>query len=187
MNKVLLALFLALTIIPAGAIADTPNAAPPAPTAAQREQFMKTMESFHQQAEQLHMQTRSQILNSLTPAHRTAVANIIGNLAISPNPDVTTASRQLDAILSQGEQQRILAADTSLHTQMKSLHERMRAQFQAMMPPGAPRHDMNGGPNHQHNQQQRPRPDAGTVLLMMLNPKPMGMGMGHHWGGGPRR
>src|SRR5579862_8230894 len=120
MRKVFLALFLALTFVPVAALADDPQ--PPAPpTQAQREQMFKTMESFHAKSEQLHQQMRAQILGSLSLAHKQAVANIIGQLAIATNPDPRAAAKQLDAILSQGEQQRILAVHNAFRTQAKAL------------------------------------------------------------------
>jgi hypothetical protein len=190
MNKVFLALFLALTISPVGALADTTNndAMPAPPTQAQRQAMMQTMEQFHQQAERIHQQTRTEILNTLSTAHRAAIANIIGQLAISPNPDPRLAARQIDAMLSQGEQQRILSASTNERNQMKSLFEKLHQQMEAQNP-NMPQHPNGMGPGggwqHNGNAANRTKraPDAGRDLLMMLSPHPMGMG--HHGGGFP--
>lgn len=189
MKKVLLALSLALTMIPVAALADDSNTpgAPPALTAAQRQAMFKTFQTFHQQEEQLHQQMRTQVLASMTPAHRSAVAGVIGQLAVAPNPNPKLAAQQLDALLSQGEQQRILAAHSAFRTQSKTLHDQMRAQLKSELPAGMP------GSGHSEHANRPGMPersehatDAGTLLLKVLSPKSMDMEMGHHmWGGGP--
>ncbi len=195
MKNVLLALSLALALGPVAVLADTnaTNAPPARPqlTQQQRQALEKTFETFRTQEEKLHEQLRTQVLNSISPAHRTTIAGIIGNLAISPNPDPQAAAKQLDTLLSQGEQQRILALHASFRTQSKSLHEQMKAQLASEMPAGPkpPGHDGWGG----QNQHQMPNLDAGTLLLHVLSHSGMGhLGMwGHPMGmmgpGGPPR
>ncbi len=89
MNKGFLALVLALSILPVAAIAQSaPSSdAPPAMTDQQRQAMFTEFKAIHTQAEALHKQYRAQVLNSLTPIHRQTVANLIGQLAISANPD----------------------------------------------------------------------------------------------------
>jgi hypothetical protein len=166
MRKVLLALSLALTFLPVAALADDNNNLPPPPTDAQQQQMFKTMETFHAKMEQLHQQMRTQILGSLTAAHREAVANIVGQLAIATTPNPQAAAKQLDAILSQSEQQRILATHESFKAQMKALHEQLRAQMESQMPGGGPSgHPMTRKYEMNHPEQAN---DAGSILLKTL-------------------
>lgn len=185
MKNVLIALSLALALGPVAALADnaTAPAGPPQLTQQQRQALHQTFETFRTQEEQLHKQFRQQIIGSLSPAHRTAIAGIIGNLAISPNPDPAMAAKQLDGLLTQGEQQRILSLHQAFKTQGRALHEQMRKQIESELP------NMPKPPNGEKWQQQREHQmqtrtlDAGTVLLHVLSHDGMGgmeMGMGHH-------
>jgi hypothetical protein len=179
MSKSIFALALALCVIPFAALAQDTNAPPP-PTADQRQ----AMQQFVQQEGQLHDQLRSQILSVLTPVHRRAIAAEIGNLAVSENPDIDATAKRIDAILSPGEQQRIVQAHATFATQSRQLREQMMAQMGGGMPGGRP--PMNG-------QMPMRAPDAGGIVLMALPPHPDGMpgmmghmmDMGGHGQGGP--
>jgi len=172
MNKRLFALAFALSVLPMAALAQDANA-PAGPTPEQRQAMRQTFERFAAQEQQLHDQMRAQILGSLSPVHRRAVGAAIGELAISPNPDPVAAAKQIDAMLSPGERQRIVAAHESYKSQSMQLHEQMRTQMQSEMPAG---HSdaMDHGP--MNGMTQRPPLDAGTILLTALAPHPM-MGM----------
>jgi hypothetical protein len=173
MHKALLALGLALSILPVAALADDtsgpPGPPPSPPTQAQRQAIEQTVHTFAQQEDRLHQQTRAQMLASITPAHRAAIANLIGQMAVSTNPQPETLARQIDTLLSQGEQQRILSADASYLQQSKALHEQMRAQVEKDFPAMAQRagnmhHDtVDRWSDHRAN-------DAGSVLLRTLAP-----------------
>lgn len=173
MNKGFLALGLALSLLPVAALADdtVPSGPPPSPpTAAQRQAIMKTFESFAQQEHQLREQLRAQVLASLTPAHKAAVANLIGQLAISPNPDPAVTAKQLDVLLSAGEQQHILALHSSFKSHVKALHDQMRAQIQSELPAAM---QQRFSQKHQETQMversEHPN-DAGSLLLAALSP-----------------
>jgi hypothetical protein len=172
MYKGILALALALSVTPISALAQDSNA--PAPTAEQRQAMQQAHEQFDQQKMQLRQQMRYQMLNAMTPVHRRAVGTLIGELAISPNPDLPTAAKRIDSMLSYGEQQRIVAAHTNYETQSHQLHEQMHQQMQSMMPAGHPemKHDENSRPHRQL--------DAGTLLLIGLSPHDMGQPWGDH-------
>lgn len=179
MNKCLIALAFALSVLPISAAAQDTGAQPP--TDAQRQAMRQQMQQFMQQEQQLHDQMRSQILSSLSSLHRRAIAADIGNLAVSENPDPDAVARQIDSLLSPGERARIMAAHQNFVTQTKQLHEQMRAAMQNMMPD----HPM---PDRQANQKWQPRNlDAGHILLGALAPHPHGMmgmmGMPHMNGG----
>ena len=138
----------------------------------------QVFERYGQQEQQLHQQFREQVLSSLTPAHRRAVAATIGELAIEANPDVQAAARRLDQILSGGERARIMQAHSAFKTQTAQLHEQMRSDMQRIMPDHpAMDHPRNGMAHH--------TPDAGAIVLMALSPHPMGMMHGMMHGGGP--
>ncbi len=174
MNKSLLALALALSVLPTAAFAQDANA-PAAPTDAQRQAVHQTFERFGQQMEQLHQQMRTQILGSMSSVHLRAIGATIGELAIAQNPDTQAAAKQIDRILSGGERSRILSLANSFHSQMRQLHEQMRTEMQNEMPAG--HQSMMDGRNH--GMMMHPPSDAGTILLMALSPHPM-MGMMMH-------
>lgn len=167
MKNSLLALALALGMMPIAVLAQDTNA-PPAMTDQQRQAMHENFERFAQQEMQLHQQMRSQILSSLSPVHLRAIAATIGNLAIEQNPDVTGAARQLDRILSPGERQRVMAAHETFRSQSQQLHDQMRSQMQSMMPAG---HGDMMKPGS--GMMSRMPQDAGTILLMALSPHPM--------------
>lgn len=165
MRKVFFALFLALSILPVAALADDPNPPGP-PTAAQRQAMFKTLQTFHDHEGQLMRQLRTQVLSALTRAHRNGVASLIGQLAISSNPDPRAAAHQLDSMLSQSEQQAILSAHSSFREQSRTLQDQLRSQMQSQMPNG-PFHDHMGGPTGEHKSSHQP--DAGMIVLHTLS------------------
>jgi hypothetical protein len=181
MNRSILALALALSVIPISALAQDTNA-PSGPTDQQRQAMHQTFERFAQQEEQLHQQMRLQILSSLSSVHRRAVAATIGELAIAENPDQQSAAKRLDSILSPGEQQRILAAHEAFKAQSRQLHEQMRTELQSEMP-AAHADMMNHGQQNGAMPQNR-QLDAGTLVLMALSPHAMMGMMGMGWHGG---
>lgn len=184
MSKSFFALALALSLIPVAALAQDTNSAQP-PTDAQRQAMHQMFEQFAQSERQLHDQLRSQILSGLTPVHRRAIAAEIGNLVISPNPDIDAAAKQIDAILSPGERQQILSAHAAYASQVRQLHEQMKSQMQSEMPdwhpPSHNDHTMSAGMQAQMR-------DPGWIVLRALPPHEHdNMGMGDHgaMGGAP--
>ncbi|MFY9740063.1 MAG: hypothetical protein WAK11_13590 [Candidatus Cybelea sp.] len=170
MSKSFFALALALSLIPAAALAQD-STAPQPPTDAQRQAMHQMFQQFAQSERQLHDQLRSQILLGLTPVHRRAIAAEIGNLVISPNPDIDAAAKQIDAILSPGERQRILAAHAAYASQARQLHEQMKSQLQSEMPNAHPSmrdHMMSAA-------MQTEMRDPGWILLRALPPHEHGM------------
>jgi hypothetical protein len=187
MKKVFLALFLALSMVPVAAYADDYGqvAAPSSMTPAQRQMMSTTLRSFGQREEQLHLQFRSQILGAISSEHRNAVAGLIGQLAISSNPDPRAAAQQIDSLLSQSEQQAILSAHNTFRQQSKALHDQLHRQLQSEMGQGMPRHQNAPGTMEQRKPSEQP--DAGEVVLHTLaHFEPMEMDH-HGWGGPPPR
>jgi hypothetical protein len=168
------ALGFAALLVPAAALAQ--NAPPAPPSAAEMQSHMAQFEQLHQKMEQMHTQARTQMLESLSAAHKAAIANIIGQLAIAPNPNPEAAARQIDGLLSPGERQSVLRIHDTLRSESRSLMESVRSQM--------PHPSMQGGPSHPFgdkgpNGQNRPPIDAGHILLMLANPGMHNM-MFHH-------
>ncbi|MGA8534120.1 MAG: hypothetical protein WB615_08435, partial [Candidatus Tumulicola sp.] len=166
MKNLCLALALALIALPATAFAQVnPTAsAPPRLTPEQRQAISKTMQTFREKELQMHQQLRSQILGALSPDHRTAVAGVIGEMVISDNPDPAAAAKRIDAVLSPGEQQKILADHSTFVSQSQVLMQQMHAQLQSQMPAGAP-----GAAHWGAGMHRTPSPmasDAGSVVMM---------------------
>lgn len=140
---------------------------PPTPNPAMRAQF----QAMHSRMRQIHTAERSQILNALTPAHRSLLASIAGQLATSATPDYKGAVARLDSTLSSSEKQNIINAAQSARTQRRSLMQSLRSQM-----PNAPENERRREFRH-----HTPRtPDAGRILLGLT------MGGGEHMHG-PRR
>jgi hypothetical protein len=171
MSKSFFALALALSLIPAAALAQDTNSQPQL-TDSQRQQMHQMVDQFKQSERQLHEQLRSQILSLLTPVHRRALAAAIGNLVLSPNPDIDAAAKQIDAILSPAERERVLQAHQAFESQARQLHEQMKSQLQSEIPNWHP-------PSHDHTmspEMQAQMRDPGWIVLRALPPHDEGMG-----------
>jgi hypothetical protein len=164
-----LALALALTLLPISAIAQNapPPEAQPAMTDQQRQAMYNTFKQIHTQEETLHKQLRAQVLASLTPLHRQAVASLIGQLAIAANPDEAVTAKQIDVLLSNGEKSQILAAHSNYLNQSKALHQQAMAQMQKYLPSGGP----ESGKQHMgmHGKSHTQVTDPATILLHVLS------------------
>lgn len=167
MKNAVVALSLALTLLPVSALAQTAPTSVRSITPAQRQAMYQQFQQFHQREEQLHQQFRAQILGTLSADQRNQAANLIGQLAIATNPDPRTAASQLDSMLSQGQKQSILNAHNTFRSQSKALHEQMLRQMRSSMPGGPP---MGEHPWMQGMQKmQEMQPDAGMILLHVLS------------------
>ena len=121
----------------------------------------------------MHQQLRSQILDALSPDHRTAVADAIGQMVISPSPDPAATAKQIDGVLSAAEQQRILSLHGTFVSQSRALMQQLHDQLA--------RQGAGTGPWSKQPSQPMSMPgenDAGNVVLMVLaHRSPMGGGM----------
>ena len=145
---------LAATAVPSFA-----QTARPTPNPAMRAQFQQ----MRTQMRQIHTAERSQILGALTPAHRSLLASIAGQIATSVTPDFKGAASRLDSALSSGEKQAILNAAQNARTKQRSLMSSVH-----------PEHARRNG-SHAHR-----TPDAGALLLRLTLSGP-------HMGHGPMR
>ncbi len=189
--------FPALALVATVSLPALAQEAPDATTATRPStQQMEAMQKLHEQMRQLHDQARLQMLGSLSPAHRAAIANIIGQLAIAPNPNRRAAEAQIDALLSNGEKQSVLNVEATERTNSRTMMQSMRSQFEASATPEERAKMQERDARRQaRGTQNRPQitPDAGRTLLRMAagggEPGgPGGMG-GHRMGefgrGGP--
>jgi len=138
-----------------------------APTAAQR----AAMQQMRAQLEQVHLQTRSQMLASLTAQHRAAIANIVGQLALAPNPDPAVAARQVDLLLSAGEKQSVINVAANARNAMHSLMEQHRAQMESTMSADQRAQMAQREAKMEAFRQSHPRTqvsDPGTIVLHTL-------------------
>jgi hypothetical protein len=166
MKKIIPAILaVALSALPIGAFAGEAFA----PTQA--------MVQMDNQVHQLSVQARTAILQAITSQHRQLLAQVVGGLAIAPDPDYAAAGRQLDAALSPQEAQSVLRVATQFHQQMRALMQAHIAQMDRNEPkePGE-----TGTQTHNEVHMDGGRPeqmDAGMCLLMLAQP---GFGMMHH-------
>lgn len=121
------------------------------------------------QIEAIRKQARAQILGALTPDQRTLLASVVGGLAVSDDPDLRAAAKQLDAALSPAESQAILDAERHLHDQTRAAMEAARQQFEASLP-AARRAQIDARMaarkgNEQNGSRHEWKPDAGRALL----------------------
>jgi hypothetical protein len=157
-------LAVALTALPLGAYAGESYAPTPA------------MVQIDNQVHQLSVQARTAVLQAITPQHRQLLAQVVGALAIAPNPDYAAASRQLNSALSQQEAQNVVRIATQFHQQMRTL---MQAHVQQMekTESNEPGNSQTRVHTEMHMGGEGPgQMDAGTCLLMLSQ---HGMGMMH--------
>jgi hypothetical protein len=69
------------------------------------------------QMQQARDTAQNSMLAALTSAHRTELANLVGQLVTTTHPDFTRAARQLNASLTPGEKGAILKASAELRAQ----------------------------------------------------------------------
>ena len=162
----------ALFVSPLAVRADQPEAQPN-PAAVQ------AMEQAHAKMEQLHSQARLAMLNTLSPAQRAALAQVVGQLAIAPTPDLASAAKQIDASLTQAQAKNILSIKASLHQQAHQVMAAVHQQMMSAMPSGAGHGQM--GMTHMHPGNEQNENDAGMILLEMATHS-SGHGEFHHAG-----
>ena len=137
-------LAVAISLVPLGATAGEPPAPMPPPpmmmfgghlnlTPSQQQQWQQIMQQTGQQMQQLHAQARAKVLGALSPAHRALLAQVVGSLAIAPNPDPQAAVRQLNAALSPAEAQAVVSAHNAALQQMHQLMDSTHQRFQSLL------------------------------------------------------
>ncbi len=135
----------ALLVAPVAAFAQVPPGSPAPQTGA-------AMDEFRTQVDDARKQMRASVIGALTPAHRTAIANIIGSLALSPTPDVQAAETSIDALLGDAEKSAIVASANAERSAMQQL----RGQDHAGQPAGVATRPANA------------TPDVGRIVLHTL-------------------
>jgi hypothetical protein len=109
----------------------------------------------------------------LTPAHRTAVANIVGQLALTVNPNPRAATQALDAVLAPGEKQSILNIAAAERANTQTLRQQQKVVFEANLTPAERAHAAQREAQRQAYRQSHPRPahvpDPGAIVLRTLS------------------
>ena len=165
----------------------TPPGPPPdgAPMTAPNPQRMAAMRQVRQQMMQLRTQTRTQMLAALTPQHRTAIANLLGEAAVSPNPDPHVVAQRIDALLTRSEAQNVVNVAASERANVRTMMESARAQFVATLSPDeqAKMKEREAAMAARPRPQREERtPDPGRELLRTI----LGFTGGGDMHGGPR-
>ncbi len=75
----------------------------------------------------MHAQVRTKMLGLLMPVQKALLAKLAGQLSTTPNPDLVTAARQLDAALLLVQKQEILSLHRSLLKPMQPMRGGMKA------------------------------------------------------------
>ncbi|PZR60325.1 MAG: hypothetical protein DLM53_11695 [Candidatus Eremiobacter antarcticus] len=120
-----------------------------------------------QQMRQLRQQAQAEALNALTPAHRTLVTQVVGQLETQQRPDMHNAARTLDAALTPSERQSVLSIASRYEGQIRQM--RQKGGVQAAGPQGQLPKDGSQGAGARNAM----RSDAGYNLLRLS--------MGHRW------
>ena len=85
------------------------------------------------QFQQSRLQARTRLLAALTPAHRAAVANIVGQLALTLNPNPRAGAQALDTVLTPAEKQSILSIVAAERANTQTLRQHQKAIFEATL------------------------------------------------------
>jgi hypothetical protein len=188
----LVALAFVLAPVIGAAQQDAPPPGPPpdgAPMAAPNPQRIAAMRQVREQMMQLRTQTRTQMLAALTPQHRTAIANLLGEAAVSPNPDPRVVAQRIDALLTRSEAQSVVNLAASERVNARAMMESARAQYVASLTPDeqAQMKEREAKMAARDSlRRQPPTPDPGRELLRtMLGFGGGGMHAGPRGDGGP--
>jgi hypothetical protein len=183
---------LALALSPALAAAqETPAAAglPDAPgaMAAPDPARLEAMRAAREQVASMHKQARLQMLAALTPQHRAQLATVIGQFAVSANPDPAALAKTIDAMLSRNEAQGVVDIAASERVNERGVMEAVRSQMEASLTPDqrtamAAREEKMAARRAEH---VAPAPDPGRELARELASAALGWGGRGERGSGP--
>jgi hypothetical protein len=135
------------------------------------------------QFQQSRLQTRARLLTALTQAHRTAVANIVGQLALTVNPNPRAAAQALDAVLTAGEKQSILNIAAADKANTQALRQQQKVVFEATLTAAERAQATQREAQRQAYRLSHPRPtyvpDPGAIVLRTLSLGPGARGVSH--------
>jgi hypothetical protein len=167
---------LALALITVPAIASAADAAPAAaaspatcrPSPEQTHRILAGFHSFARKTLPAFKQMRSQVLDALTPDHRAAIGKLMGDLLVSPNPDLNAAGKAVDAMLTPTEQQAVRTAFGSFALQAMSNFLEIAAEYHGGMPSPSPDKTTpyHGGMSVSSFTNQ----SVGSLLVLLLGP-----------------
>lgn len=172
MKRSLLLPILALALTPAvaGAQPMAPSSGPPQLSTQQKAQ----LEQLHAQIKQNRVELRTRLIASLTPAQRAQFATIVGQLALTPNPDPRAAAQAVDNILTPAEKQSVVSLASSERSSTKSIEQQEHAVFESSMTAdqraAMAQRKASWDAKRQAFEQTHPRPapDAGAIVLRTL-------------------
>jgi hypothetical protein len=122
--------------------------------------------------QQSRLQTRARLLAALTPVHRTAVANIVGQLALALNPNPRAAAQTLDSVLPPVEKQSILNIAAAERANTQALRQQQKAVFAATLTEAERAQAAQREAQWQAYRQSHPRAmhvaDPGAIVLRTL-------------------
>lgn len=154
-------MFLSLVLIfaPTAAVAQL-SPQPMSPTSTLTAQQQGALRQLRVQFQQSRLQTRARLLAALTPAHRTAVANIVGQLSLTVNPNPRAATQALDAVLAPGEKQSILNIAAAERANTQTLRQQQKVVFEANLTPAE---RAQAAQREAQRQAYRPEPSASSA------------------------
>lgn len=104
-------------------------------TAQQQQQMSQVWANAHARLRQLHVDGRSQILGTLSAQQRSSLAQVIGNMAIAPNPDEDVAAQHIQNVLTPAQAQRIVSLHGALMQQSMNIMQAAKTQADSYLTP----------------------------------------------------
>jgi hypothetical protein len=109
----LLALICLISIVDGCTKASAPEPVSPMPSmpsGEQMDQIWKVMQRFAPDVRQSFQRYREQLVSALTPTHRVAISEAIADYAVADHQDTPALTKRIEAILSESEREKIMAA-----------------------------------------------------------------------------
>lgn len=167
--KRFLLLSLALAGMPLAAAA---QAAPPNGSSLNPQQ-QSALQHVHVEVQQYRLQARTRLLAALTPAHRGAVANIVGQLALSAQPNWRAAAQSLDALLTPAERESVVTIAAAERSNLRALAQQQRSIVSATLSADERARIAARAAQRQAFRQSHPRTahvaDPGSIVLRTLS------------------
>jgi len=92
------------------------------------------MRQAREQSAAMHRQARLQMLGSISAQHRSQLATLVGQYAVSANPDREVLARQIDTLLSRNEAQSVVNVAATERTNGRAMMEAMHQRIEASLP-----------------------------------------------------
>jgi len=128
---------------------------------------------FEPEGRRVRQQLRVDLLSALTPLHRAAVGEFIGESALSEEPDANALARKIDAVLSSAEKRDVVAAFYRFLAAQEAIGEKLNAAMAQQFP------QLADAIRNQHRESPPSlKPDeVGALLANWLLPQPTMLGL----------